>query len=680
MQAHPRRRLVLTVAVLSVSGAVAAPALSYPRPGTFQDISVNTAGQPGNADSGRAATVNWSSMGVATTPDARYVAFSSAASDLVAGDKNNGTDVFVRDRKTGKTEIASIPTAGTDPHKLGGTGACVGSGHPALSANGRYVAFDSCALNLIGIGSDSNLATDVFVHDMKTGTTTRVSVATNGDQSGQGLPSLAPTISADGRYVAFESASTNFADVCPPGADEATCDTLYTAVGVHTQVYVHDLRTRITRLVSTTAAGLLADGSSYDATISPDGRYVVFVSDADNLVTNDTNISPTNPTAVPSAPDVYIKDLKTGSVRLVSVSVNGSAGGGAFPESGARGPGGVAGRIAISANDRYVAFGSSAADLVPNGSGGGIFVRDLVANTTQRVSVDSAGESFDGTQARGGCGVGNDATISADGRYVGFVCQPDPHCVASPYVSVYDRVTGALERVSMEDAAPGTASRCSPAENDVRSDQEVALSGDGRMVVFATNDPGLIPGQKPSAHPGPYQVLLRDRGPALGSGAVWRGGRPVGSAGLVGAIGSIGSAGSVGSVGARLDGATVAYRPATHDVFVRLQIGSGLAAVNPAEAFGLDLTAGRTRYEVRVSHGGLLTDFVLYRAVGPDTWQRVRTLTGGYGTTGEEVVVAVPIAAMGLTSPAQLHDLDAFAGSDADLGRADSIALAPIAQ
>ena len=641
MRAHSRRRLVLTVAALAVSGALTAPALSYPRPGTFQDISVNPAGKPGNADSGRAATVNWSSMGVAITPDARYVAFASGASDLVAGDKNNGTDVFVRDRKTGKTEIASIPTAGTDPHKLGGTGACVGSGHPALSADGRYVAFDSCALNLIGIGSDTNLADDVFVHDMKTGTTTRVSVATNGDESGQGLPSLAPTISADGRYVAFESASTNFADVCPPGADEATCDTLYTAIGLHTQVYVHDLRTRITRLVSTTAAGLLADGSSYDATISPDGRYVVFVSNADNLVTNDTNISPTNPNGVPSAPDVYIKDLKTGSIRLVSVSVSGNAGGGAFPESGARGPGGVAGRIAISANDRYVAFGSSATDLVPNGLGGGIFVRDLVANTTQRVSVDSAGESFDGTETRGGCGVGNDATISADGRYVGFVCQPDPHCEASPYVSVYDRVTGALDRVSMEDAAPGTRSRCSPVADDARSDQEVALSGDGRTVVFATNDPGLIPGQKPSAHPGPYQVLLRDRGPALGTGSVWRG----------------------TSTGSRIVGATAAYRPAMRDVFVRLELGS-LPALSPADVVGIDMTAGGVRYEVRVSHAGLVTDCGLYRAAGSRGWQRVRDLVGGYGTTGNEAVVVLPLAAIDVVTGAGLRDLHAFATVD----------------
>lgn len=632
-----RRYLLLTVAAISLSGALVVPALSYSRPGTFQDVSVNTAGKPGNADSGwGAASGDRSSMGIAMSPSARYVAFASAASDLVASDLNHLVDVFVRDRLTGKTTIASTPTAGSDPANLGATAlvGCDGSGHPAISNDGRYVAFDSCALNLIGIGKDTNLANDVFVHDRKTGVTTRVSVASNGDESGLAEPSYAPSMSADGRYVAFESAATNFGTVCPSEIDRSNCSTVNRVGTLKTQIFVHDMHTGTTRLVSTSAAGVTANGSSYDAAMSPDGRYVAFVTYANNLVVNDVNVSPSNPYALPSSPDVYIKDLKTGVVRLVSVGLSGrAASGGAFPESGARTGGGVAGFIAISANDRYVAFGSSATNLVPKGAGGGIFVRDLVRNATERVSVSSAGQSWDGTETVGGCGVGHDVVISGDGRYVAFVCQPDPTCPdSSTYAAVYDRVTGALDRVSMEDRGRGAPNRCAnTAASSQLSDAVIALSGDGRRVAFATNDPGIIPGLKPTAAPGAFQVLVRDRGPALGNGAIWS-----------------------GAHGATAVG--VAYRPATRDIFVRWQLSSMLSV----GALGLQTTANGVHYEVRVSHIGLLVDFSLYRAVGSNDWQRVGALIGGCGTTGKEVVVAVPLAALGLTNDLRLTGFAAF--------------------
>ena len=631
-----RRYLVLTAAAISLSGALVVPALSYSRPGTFQDVSVTAAGKPGNADSGwGAASGDRSSMGVAMSPSARYVAFASAATDLVASDSNHLVDVFVRDRLTGKTTIASTPTGGSDPLSLGATGLpnCAGSGHPAISNDGRYVAFDSCALNLIGIGKDTNLADDVFVHDRKTGVTTRVSVASNGDESGLAEPSFAPSMSADGRYVAFESAATNFGTVCPSEIDRSNCSTANRLGTLKTQVFVHDMHTGTTRLVSTSAAGVTANGSSFDPAMSPDGRYVAFVTYANNLVVNDVNISASNPYAVPSSPDVYIKDLKTGVVRLVSVGLNGQAATGAIPESGSRFGGGVSGFIAISANDRYVAFGSNGTDLVPKGIGGGIFVRDLVRNATERVSVSSAGQSWDGTETSGGCGVGHDVVINADGRYVGFVCQPDPTCPDStPYAAVYDRVTGALDRVSMDVRAPGAPNRCvNSAASAYLVDAVIALSGDGRKVAFATNDPGVIPGLKPTSAPGPYQVVVRDRGPALGGGALWSGAH---------------GASAVG----------VAYRPATRDIFVRWQLPSMVGV----EAVGVAFTANGVRYEVRVSPLGLLSDFALYRSVGSDSWQRVGALTGGYGTTGEEVVVAVPLAALAATSGRQLGDFAAL--------------------
>jgi len=288
-----RRCLLLTAAAISLSGALVVPALSYSRPGTFQNISVTAAGTPGNADSGwGAASGDRASMGIAMSPSARYVAFASNASDLVSGDTNHLVDVFVRDRLTGKTSIVSIPTAGSDPLNVSATGllGCNGSGHPAISNDGRYVAFDSCALNLVGIGKDTNLADDVFVHDRKTGVTTRVSVASNGDESGLAEPSFAPSMSADGRYVAFESAATNFGTVCPSEIDRSNCSTANRLGTLKTQIFVHDMHTGTTRLVSTSAAGVTANGSSYDAALSADGRYVAFVTYANNLVVNDVNV------------------------------------------------------------------------------------------------------------------------------------------------------------------------------------------------------------------------------------------------------------------------------------------------------------------------------------------------------------------------------------------------------
>src|SRR5439155_1734749 len=129
--------------------------------------------------------------------DGRYVVFQSFASNLVSGDANGLGDVFVRDRQSGATELVSVATGGAQ-----GNG---GSNYPSISADGRYVAFASDASNLVS--GDTNGVEDVLVHDLQTGATERVSIATGGAQ-GNG-DSRAPSISADGRYVAFESDAQN---------------------------------------------------------------------------------------------------------------------------------------------------------------------------------------------------------------------------------------------------------------------------------------------------------------------------------------------------------------------------------------------------------------------------------------------------------------------------------------
>ncbi len=134
----------------------------------------------------------------AISADGRFVAFFSDATNLVSGDTNSTYDVFVHDRQTGATERVSVATDGTEADGVSET--------PAISADGRFVAFRSGATNLVS--GDTNASADIFVHDRQTGTTERVSVATNGDQA-TGGGSSNPAISADGRFVAFWSTANN---------------------------------------------------------------------------------------------------------------------------------------------------------------------------------------------------------------------------------------------------------------------------------------------------------------------------------------------------------------------------------------------------------------------------------------------------------------------------------------
>jgi Tol biopolymer transport system component len=171
--------------------------------------------------------------------------------------------------------------------------------NPSISADGRYVAFDSFASNLV-IG-DTNGVLDVFVHDRLTGWTQRVSVSSAGVQGNQS--SHTPSISADGRYVAFQSEATNLVD----GDTNGWFD-----------IFVHDRHTGVTELVSMGRDGGRANGTSRYASISAEGRFVAFYSDADNLVSGDTN----------QQPDIFVRDRHRGVTELVSRASDGRQGNG----------------------------------------------------------------------------------------------------------------------------------------------------------------------------------------------------------------------------------------------------------------------------------------------------------------------------------------------------------------
>jgi Tol biopolymer transport system component len=309
------------------------------------------------------------------------VAFFSAASNLVANDTNGWSDTFVRDRKTGTVELVSVASDGTQ-------GDDQSQYEPAISADGRYVAFNSHANNLVP--NDTNICPadfpephdqgclDVFVHDRKTKITERVSVASDGTEGND--HSYEPALSANGRYVAFFSAASNLVANDTNGWSD---------------VFVHDRWRGITERVSVASDGAEGSGASYGGAISAAGRFVVFRSEAENLVFGDTN----------NVSDVFVHDRKTGTTELVSVTSS---------ETQGNGPSYVVNN-SISINGRYVVFASDADNLVPADTNGvsDIFVRDRKKGTTKRISVANNGTQGNQQSAYG-------AVISYGGRYVAF--------------------------------------------------------------------------------------------------------------------------------------------------------------------------------------------------------------------------------------------------------------------
>jgi len=328
---------------------------------------------------GKSALVSVDSGGVqgnglskspAISGDGRYVAFQSYAYNLVSGDTNGTTsDIFVHDRQTGQTALVSVSSGGAQGNKP--------STAPAISGDGRYVAFYSEA-NLVT--EDDNNSSDIFVRDLQTGQTARVSVDSSG---GQAIGwSYNPAISEDGRYVAFESTADL---VSGPDTNGTTRD-----------IFIRDLQANpnpTTTLVSVDSGDVQADGPSYSPAISGDGRYVAFVSEAENLVSGDTN---------GTTSDIFVHDRQTGQTALVSVSSGGAQG-----NKPSTSP-------AISGDGRYVAFKSDADNLVSDDDNGksDIFVHDRQTGRTTRVSVDSSGGQANGWSYN--------PAISGDGRYVAF--------------------------------------------------------------------------------------------------------------------------------------------------------------------------------------------------------------------------------------------------------------------
>lgn len=305
------------------------------------------------------------SFGVDLSEDGRFALFLSNSSNLVASDTNNSLDVFRRDSATNQIVRVSESSANAEAN--------AGSSSAAMSSDGRFVAFISGASNLVA--GDGNNTDDVFLKDLSNNNCTRLSLSTGGAEAND--TSLELSMSGDGRLVVFSSLASNLV-----AADTNNA----------TDIFVRDTQTNMTTRVNLGPASAEANGASDSPRISKDGRFVAFVSDASNLVMNDTN----------GAPDIFVRDLQMNTTVRVSVDSAGA-------ESN-----GVAFGPSLSRDGRFVSFVSSASNLVNGDSNGrdDVFRRDLMLNQTIRVSVGNMAVEANGNASEG--------RLSGDGRFVLF--------------------------------------------------------------------------------------------------------------------------------------------------------------------------------------------------------------------------------------------------------------------
>jgi Tol biopolymer transport system component len=423
----PARPRITRVASVSLAAAVVAILLTAvaadAKRNVIRRISVSSRGRQANGNS----------FGPALSADGRFVAFRSKASNLVPDDTNRVQDIFVRDRRTGTTTRVSVADDDSEAN--------ADSGGAAISADGRIVAFWSNASNLVP--GDTYGRTDVFVRNRIAGTTTRVSVSTTGGQAN--AESRQPALSGDGAIAAFRSDASNL----------VAHDTNETG-----DIFVHDRRTGETTRVSVSSRGGQPNGRSRDPALNASGRFVAFRSEASNLAPHDTN----------RVGDIFVHDRKTGATTRASVDSRGR---------GASGCGvtGCGCDPVLSADGRFVSFWSSATNLVPADTNGAwdVFVRDLRRRRTTRVSVWSGG-----SQGRGSSG---EPWLSGNGRVVAFASRA-PLTVEDVNgdwdVYIHDRRTGLT--------TPVTGGQAGGISTDP------VLSLDGRFVAFYSYATRLVAG------------------------------------------------------------------------------------------------------------------------------------------------------------------------------------------
>lgn len=386
-------------------------------------VSVSTAGALGNGDCGSDVP--------AISGDGRFIAFSSHATNLVPNDSNVWRDIFVRDTVAGQTEIVSISTEG-----IAGNANCFS---PVITPDGRFIAYSTSATTLVSGGTNGTY--HIFLRDRQTGITEVVSRSTVGALS-NGL-SQRPSISSDGRFIAFESLATNLTSGTPAGIFN---------------IYVRDRQLGTTELVSVSTTGAPGNLDSYSSSISSDGRSVAFASDALNLVPGDTN----------NSTDVFMRDRQAGQTAIVSVSSSGLIG-----NSSSYQP-------SISANGLFIAFASAASNLVFSDTNGfdDIFIRSVANGQSELVSISTTG-----IQANSYCfqpSISNDGCFVAFASYASTLINNDQ---GTYDIFVHDRSLGFTQAVDFSDTG----------EQGNEGSYGSAISADGHYVAYWSGATNLVP-------------------------------------------------------------------------------------------------------------------------------------------------------------------------------------------
>lgn len=667
--------LVIALFLLGVQ-----PSVAYVRPGSNALVSVTSGGERGRLDDGKEPRSYYST--VSMTPDGGRVAFS-AGSPLSDNDLNHNPlapDIYLRDTRRSTTDLVTGTMSGLPPVFVAqrGSPGIKGFIRPALSANGRYVSFISDAVNLVS--GDTNLVSDVFVHDRTNGKVERITIGFDGAEAdgpsdGPAYGGSGTAISRDGRFVAFHSQASN---LVPKDKNKPRCtfdglpaSEILNSFGSCTggwDTFVHDRKTGKTELVSISSKGEQSKGDSgLSPSITPGGRFVMFMSRG--VLDQDDALSCSVEVVVEILNQchrhVYVRDRKTGKTELISVSSQ---------EEPANNGSYLEGNQALSDDGRFALFGSFGTNLFPVGgdplgAGGELYLRDRSSGRTIRVSVTSTGGRLVETS---GCAFPG---LSADGRYVAMTCNGGLY--------VHDTHTGSTQFSSSGpsgSAAQGVFS-------------SVRVSRGGRFVAFASNAAGLV--EEPAGVgigapllPKDWDVFVRDRGLAVGAGMGSGSGQqgedeeglcieslcvdPPNRTSFSDPIGD--SIDRSGDLGSDLTRVTFAPRAEYSDIFVRLEVDRLTPGAGPASMrsgglllYGLRFRAGASLFEVRVVgdpgmalSSGDAASFTLLRCRAEAVCLPVTELEGGYGTTGDEIVFALPRAAMGSAAGNGLTDIEAF--------------------
>ena len=457
--------------------------------GTTTLVSVSTNGGPANG----------ASTDPVLTPDGRYVAFISRASNLVPGDNNGIPDVFVRDLVAGTNQLVSVgallPSGSITPIMAA----------PVITPDGRYVAFFSLATNLVPAVPGTSTG-EVYVRDRFAGRTiwasTNAAAIVSATLGLSGMPAYHPRLSDDGRYVAFKAGATTTTgagvilqydsttgatavvntngiggsvDLDDSYGPEMTPGGRFIAFARHegslgsgySSVHVWDSQGAVDTLVSDNGSGVSTNTASCVPVISPDGQFVAFLSNATNLVGN----------AVTNGFHVYLRNLPSSTTQLVDVDTNGVGSTGDTMTS-----------LGLSADGRCVAFSSPDGSLVnlDKNRAEDVFVRDLVAETTEMVSQRDATVI---PQAADALSTLSPSSASADGRWVAFASPADdlvPNDTnKEPDVFVRDLVNGTNLLVSVGSAGGPALGGGSGSP---------VISTNGRYVVFISGATNLVAG------------------------------------------------------------------------------------------------------------------------------------------------------------------------------------------